>query len=530
MKTVLIIGAGPAGLTAALQLLRSGQGFVPVVLEASDQVGGISRTVVHNGNRMDLGGHRFFSKSDWVMNWWQEILPIDPGQEEAPELVVTYRNKSRPVSLDGAPRPQDPEKVMLVRHRLSRIFYLRRLFDYPIRLSAATLRNLGAVRVLRIGLSYFRAWMFPRRPERSLEDFLVNRFGRELYATFFRDYTEKVWGVPCQEIEPEWGAQRIKGLSVAKALAHAVRRHFVRQSLAAQKSTQTSLIERFLYPKYGPGQLWQEVAAMVTAGGGRILFNRAVIGLETAGGRVTGAVVRDEETGAVTTMAADFVLSSMPVRDLVAGLSPPPPAEVARVAAGLPYRDFITVGLLVRRMRLGDAASHDGGIPPDNWVYIQESDVRLGRLQIFNNWSPALVKDANAVWLGLEYFCTEGDDLWTMPEEDFKAMAIDEVRRLGLVEAADVLDSTVIKVPKAYPAYFGTYAEFDTLRRHLDGIPNLFLIGRNGMHRYNNQDHSMLTAKLAVEAIVAGSAAKDAIWEINVDDEYHEEKETAAAD
>jgi len=517
---VVIIGAGPAGLTAAMELVRDGR-MQPLVLEASQEVGGISRTVEYRGNRMDIGGHRFFSKSDWVMNWWREILPIATSQQN---VSIAYQGRQRTVETDGA-GGLERDRVMLVRDRLSRIYFLRKYFDYPIKLNATTIGNLGLVRLMRAGFSYVWAMLFPRRPERSLEDFLINRFGGELYRTFFKDYTEKVWGVACDQISAEWGAQRIKGLSILEALRHAWRT--LRGGGSAGQATKTSLIEHFLYPRLGPGQLWQEVARRVSDQGGEIRFGQEVLGLRHGDRRALSVLVKGEG-GEPIEVPGDFVISTMPIKDLVAGMQPPAPEEVRKIAAGLPYRDFITVGLLVSRMRANrqSQSARSDHMPPDNWIYIQDRDVRIGRLQIFNNWSPDLVADEGEVWLGLEYFCQEGDDLWSMDDASMKAFAAAELEKIDMIDRADVIDGTVIRVPKTYPAYFGAYENFPELRSWIDGIDNLFLVGRNGMHRYNNQDHSMLTAKLAVEAILEGRKDKSAIWAVNVDDDYHEEVET----
>jgi protoporphyrinogen oxidase len=523
---VIIIGAGPAGLTAALQLVRDGR-MRPLVLEASNDVGGISRTVEYKGNRMDIGGHRFFSKSDWVMNWWREILPVAADRED---VEIAYQGQRRKVMRSGIPgdgagatAPAAPGLVMLVRDRLSRIYFLRKYFDYPIKLNAATLTNLGPVRLFRIGISYAWSALFRRWPERSLEDFLVNRFGGELYRTFFKDYTEKVWGVPCDRISAEWGAQRIKGLSIVEALRHALRKLI--GGASGVRTTNTSLIEHFLYPRLGPGQLWQEVARRVIEGGGEIRFGQQVQGMRRENGRVVSVRMTDA-SGKMVELIADYVISTMPVKDLVAGMEPPAPTEVRDVAAALPYRDFITVGLLVSRMRANPQAqsTRADNMPPDNWIYVQERDVRIGRLQVFNNWSPDLVADRGKVWLGLEYFCQEGDDLWRREDDAMIDFAAGELETIGMIDRADVLDGTVIRVPKTYPAYFGAYEQFPLVRDWLDGIANLYLVGRNGMHRYNNQDHSMLTAKLAVEAILDGTVGKDDIWSVNVDDDYHEDR------
>ncbi|HEX8010448.1 MAG TPA: NAD(P)/FAD-dependent oxidoreductase [Casimicrobiaceae bacterium] len=523
-KTAVIVGAGPAGLTAALELIRRTD-VRPVVIEASDAVGGISRTVNYHGYRMDLGGHRFFSKSDWVMSWWQEILPLDPAAA-ATASTITYRNQRR--TLDPRPAPEalgDADKVMLLRRRLSRIYFLRKFFDYPLKLNVATVANLGVLRFARVCLSYAWASAFPRRPEKSLEDFLVNRFGAELYRTFFKSYTEKVWGVPCAQISPEFGAQRIKALSLRKAVLHMFRQAVPAGSRRERQPTETSLIERFLYPKFGPGQLWEEVAARVRAAGGEVRMRHAAEGVRLADGRATAVWIRDLAADRTYTLAADYVISTMPVCDLVAGLDPPAPEDVRRIASTLPYRAFITVGMLLAGMKTHRAgAASASRFPPDNWIYIQESDVHLGRLQIFNNWSPALVPDPSKVWLGLEYFCSEDDELWALSDAEMRALATRELETIGLIDAADVIDATVIRVPKAYPAYFGSYAEFARIRAYLDPIANVFLVGRNGMHRYNNQDHSMLTAKAAVDNIASGRGDKETIWSINVDDEYHEQK------
>jgi protoporphyrinogen oxidase len=512
-RVAVIAGAGPAGLTAALELLRRSD-VTTIVIEADTQVGGISKTINFRGNRMDLGGHRFFSKSDWVMRWWQEILPVAESQSQSSRaLRIHYQGRSRDLKLDGL-APMSSDSVMLVRQRLSRIFYRRRFFDYPLTVNANTVKNLGLAEALKIGLSYGRAQLIRRSPEITLEDFLINRFGTRLYRTFFKDYTEKVWGVPCEAISAEWGAQRIKGLSVAKAIAHAVTKPFHSSSDASQKGTETSLIERFLYPKFGPGQMWDEVARRITALGGTIHLRQRVVGIDCVADKVVSIEVRDETSGAVRRLPCDHFLSTIAVRDLIAMLKPDD-ARIIQIANDLPYRSFMTAGLLLRSMRGRPA-------PLDNWIYIQEPDVRIGRLQIFNNWSPALVADPGTVWLGLEYFCDQGDDLWVMEDEQFLDFAAGELERIGFIERKDVIAGTLVRVPRAYPAYFGAYSQFGYLRNHLDRFSNLYPIGRNGMHRYNNQDHSMLTANAAVDAI-SRRAPKEQIWDINVEDSYHEE-------
>src|SRR5450631_4440053 len=464
-KIAIIAGAGPAGLTAALELLRRSD-ITPIVFEADIQVGGISKTINYRGNRMDLGGHRFFSKTDWVMRWWQEILPVAEGQvQRSRALRIHYHGQARDLTPEGF-APAASDAVMLVRRRLSRIFYRRRFFDYPLKLNAGTIGNMGLIETLRIGLSYTRAQVLRRAPEKSLEDFFINRFGDRLYRTFFKDYTEKVWGVPCQEISAEWGAQRIKGLSVTKALAHAVASPFRSSVDTGQKQTETSLIERFLYPKFGPGQMWEEVARRVAAQGGSIHLRHRIVGVERRGLAVSAVKVRDQATGSVRRVPCDYFISTMPVRDLTAMLEPED-ARIIRISQQLPYRDFMTAGLLVRKMNSTSNQANrsaENGMPPDNWIYIQEPDVKIGRLQVFNNWSPALVADPATIWLGLEYFCREGDDLWSMDDGRFIDFAASELEKIGLIDRRDVIDGTLVRVPKAYPAYFGTYGEFGKIR------------------------------------------------------------------
>jgi protoporphyrinogen oxidase len=414
---------------------------------------------------------------------------------------------------------------MLVRQRLSRIFYRRRFFDYPLTLNASTVKNLGLIEALQIGLSYGQAQLNARSPEITLEDFLINRFGNRLYRTFFKSYTEKVWGVPCEEISAEWGAQRIKGLSVAKAIAHALASPFRNSTDASQKQTETSLIERFLYPKYGPGQMWEEVARQVSQRGGQIHLRHRIVGVERDGFSATAVNVVDETTGSVERVPCDYFISTMPIRDLIAFLRPPD-SQVLWIAEHLPYRDFMTAGLLLRRMNsTSDPRDRRkaNGMPPDNWIYIQEPDVRIGRLQVFNNWSPALVADPSTIWLGLEYFCREGDDLWSMDNGRFIDFAAGELEKIGLINRRDVIDGTLVRVPKAYPAYFGAYGEFEKVRAYLDQFSNLYPVGRNGMHRYNNQDHSMLAANSTVSSMINSGIGKSDIWRINAEDEYHEE-------
>jgi protoporphyrinogen oxidase len=526
-QKAIIIGAGPAGLTAAYELLTR-TGIKPIVLEKSGYMGGISRTVNYKGNRIDIGGHRFFSKSDRVMKWWLQMMPLQ-ASEGGPAALKYHQMERTIMPAADAPDPDAAERVMLLRPRKSRIYYLRRFFDYPISLTRDTLLKLGLWRTFKIGVSYVRSALFPVKPEETLEQFFINRFGRELYGTFFKSYTEKVWGVPCNRIGAEWGAQRIKGLSVWSTLTHAVKKLWQRGGTddIGQKETQTSLIEQFLYPKFGPGQMWEEVARLVKEKGGEIHTGFAVDAIGTHGWRVKSIEATNCATGTRETFTGDYFFSTAPVQDLVRWFDVPPPPNVREVSEGLVYRDFMTVGLLVTSLKIHDATPQGKKLVRDNWIYIQEPDVLLGRLQIFNNWSPYMVANQSHVWLGLEYFCNQSDELWNLSDEKMTALATEELSRIGIIDAAEVLDSTVLRMEKTYPAYFGTYDRFGEIRQHVDGYENLFLVGRNGMHRYNNQDHSMLTAMMAVDNIIAGRTDKSGLWDVNTEMDYHEEKESS---
>ncbi len=513
-KTAIIIGAGPAGLTAAYTLLKETD-IHPIVFEESEFIGGISRTAVYKNNRIDIGGHRFFSKSDTVTALWRELMP----PQGAPAKDDILLNREKPLE-PGGPDPEKEDAVMLVRGRVSRIFYLRKFFDYPISLKLKTFANMGLMRTMKAGFGYVFSAMFKRK-ENSLEDFYINRFGSPLYGMFFEDYTQKVWGVHPSEISPDWGSQRVKGLSLMKAVLSVLLKPFRRDI----KKQETSLIEQYMYPKKGPGQYWELMAKRITEMGGEIHMNAQVVGIDVNGGRA--GAVRVREKGGEQEYKADGFFSTMPVKDLIAAMGNAAPKEVREVAGALPYRDFITVGLLVGKLKIKNETKIKtvGGIVPDCWIYIQERDVKIGRLQIFNNWSPYMVGDLeHTVWIGLEYFCNEGDEMWNTPPEEFIQFAVGELAKIDIIEKEDVLDSTHIRVKKAYPAYFGAYEKFDTVKDYLDGVANLYCIGRNGQHRYNNMDHSMMTAIEAVKAFKSDSADKSAVWNVNTEEEYHEQK------
>ena len=516
-------------MTAAYELLTRTD-ILPVVLEKSNHLGGIARTVNYKGNRMDIGGHRFFSKSDRVMDWWLKILPLEASENDA--ASIRYHQMERTVSPSTA-SPDAGDRVMLLRPRKSRIYCLRRFFDYPIRLSRDTLSKLGLLRTVKFGVSYLKSAAFPIKEERTLEQFFINRFGRELYLTFFKSYTEKVWGVPCREISAEWGAQRVKGLSLKAALVHAAKSIFQRGPKDArakdvgQKGTETSLIERFLYPKFGPGQMWEEVARRIREMGGEIHMECSATAVHTSCWRVTGIEATSTGGAGAKLFEGDYFFSTAPVQELMRAFDAPPPSNVLEVSDGLVYRDFVTVGLLVRSLKIHEESPQGKKLISDNWIYIQEPDVLLGRLQVYNNWSPHLVAQPGTVWLGLEYFCNQTDPMWTVPDGEMAELAKQELSKIGIIDAGEVLDWTVIRMEKTYPAYFGTYDRFGEIRAHVDRFENLFLVGRNGMHRYNNQDHSMLTAMIAVDKIISGSSDKSGLWEVNTETDYHEEAETS---
>ena len=521
-KTAIMAGAGPAGLTAACELLRHRDVCVrPLVFEQSDAIGGISRTVRHHGNRIDIGGHRFFSKNERVRRCWEAWMPM----QGAPAL--DDRLLGRDVALDASgPDPDAVDRVMLTRRRVSRIFYLRKFFDYPISLRWRTFANMGLWRTAKAGFGYIASALH-KLPEDSLENFYINRFGRPLYSMFFEDYTEKVWGMHPSQLGADWGSQRVKGLSLSAVLKDMLMRPFRRD----KSKVETSLIEEFIYPKYGPGQLWECVADDVRreAGDDAVALNTKVVAVNIGADRNVVSVDVELPDGTVASHPCDYFLSSMPLAQLLPALKGIDiPADVMEIAATLPYRDFITVGLLLDRMKIVNETKLRtyANRVPDTWIYVQERDVKLGRLQIFNNWSPYMVDDyENHIWIGLEYFCSEGDALWSMTDKQFIDMAVGELCHIGVIDREAIVDAVRIKVEKAYPSYYGSYYNLGKVKQFLDTVPNLYCIGRNGQHRYNNMDHSMLTAMEAVDNIVSGRADKSNVWAVNTESGYHESKQ-----
>ena len=462
---VVIIGAGPAGLTAAYELVKAG--CAPIVVEGDSVVGGISRTVERDGWRFDIGGHRFFTKVPEVEQLWHEILP---------------------------------DADFLLRPRMSRIFYKGKYYDYPLK-AANALRNLGLWEAMLCGFSYLWARIRPPKDQSNYEGWLVARFGWRLYRTFFKTYTEKVWGVPVSEMPADWAAQRVKNLDLGKAVLNALRPNRNQKEI-------TSLLEEFQYPKLGPGMMWERCRDLVTAGGGRLLMETAVTAIHVDDGAARSVTVRHRD-GSTEELTASHVISSMPMHDLVAALDPAP-SDVRRAGEDLHYRDFLTVALVVPEA--------DGF--PDNWIYIHATDVKVGRIQNFGSWSPFMVKEGRTC-LGLEYFVFEGDELWSSSDEELIARGKRELAVLGLVRPEAVEAGYVVRIPKAYPYYDFEYrGNVETICKYLDAsAPNVHPIGRNGMHKYNNQDHSMYTAMLTVENILG---AHHDIWAVNVEEEYHE--------
>jgi protoporphyrinogen oxidase len=520
MEKAIIMGAGPAGLTAAYELLTK-TNIKPVIIESDKQVGGLSKTINYKGNLIDIGGHRFFSKSQVITDWWLQFLPLDKSSGNA-SLPISYQNQTASIK-SPAFQSFEGNGSMLVRPRKSRIYYNHALFDYPLSLNTKTMRNFGLRKLSRIAASYARVKMFPLKEETNLEEFFINRFGYELYDSFFKGYTEKVWGVDCKDIPADWGYQRIKDLSIGKAIWQSIASPFRKNESLTQKGISTSLIEQFLYPEKGPGQMWEAVARKVTELGGELRLENSIEQIVALDQHRIGSVgVRDHRSGVLSEIAAEYFFSTIPVQQLINNLQKiVVPEPVKEVAAALKYRDFMIVGLLFKK----DSSAKTGLLPElkDNWIYLQDKTLKAGRLQIFNNWSPFMVKDAGTLWVGLEYFCQTTDAIWTMEPADMIRLAVEEISKTGLIAAEKLLDATVIKVPKAYPSYIGSYEQFSVIQEFVDGIDNLFLVGRNGMHRYNNTDHSMMTAMTAVENIIAHQRSRSNIWAVNMEKDFHEE-------
>ena len=509
---IVIIGAGPAGLTCAYQLLKKNKNIKVTILEESDSIGGISKTVYYHGNRMDLGGHRFFTKNSDVLKLWLDILPLQ-GKPSYDEKLLNIKKKYL-----GKVDPEKEDKVMLIRNRISRIFYHKKFFDYPVTLNGKTIRNMGFLTTIQCGFSYIYASLFHKK-EIHLENFYINRFGKKLYEMFFKGYTTKLWGREPKEIDSSWGSQRVKGISIRKVIIDYYKRIFH----IKDKNKETSLIEEFYYPKYGPGELYEEMAQQIEKMGGVILLHSKVTKIKKDNNIIKEVVYLDN--GKRCSIVCDKVVSSMPIKDLMNSMNQVP-KEILEISRDLPYRDFITIGVLLPHLDLENKTKIQTihGNIPDNWIYIQDTSVSMGRVQIFNNWSPYMVEDpTNKMWLGLEYFCQEGDSFWNKSDYELKKIAQEELKKMGFYDG-EILDSHVIRVKKAYPAYFDSYQYIDKVREYINTIDNLYCIGRNGTHSYNNMDHSILSGMICADLILNNSHDLGLLWNVNVDKSYQEEK------
>ena len=512
VKNIVIAGAGPAGLTCAYYLLKGHKDCHVTILEEKSIVGGISRTEEYHGNHMDIGGHRFFTKNETVLNFWKDILPMQGKPALDEKLLGIHRDYH-----DGK---RDPEKedAMLIRNRISRIYYHQKFFDYPVNLTMKTIRNMGLLTTFRCGLSYLKASLW-KKEESNLENFYINRFGNELYEMFFKGYTTKLWGRSPKEIDSSWGSQRVKGISISKVLSD----YFKRLFHIKDTKKEVSLTDYFYYPKLGPGEFYELLAHKIEKMGGEIYRNSRVVKIHKKNQRIVD--VTYEKEGKREVLPCDQFVSSMPMKDLLEEMNSVP-KNVLDVSNHLPYRDFVTVGVLVPNLDLeknSSVATIHGNIP-DNWLYIQDTSVKVGRVQVFNNWSPYMVEDPiHTMWIGMEYFCLEGDSFWKKSDEDLKKIAKRELKKIGFYDGA-ILDSCVIKEKKAYPAYFDSYKDIDVVRNYIDTIDNLYCIGRNGTHSYNNMDHSILSGMICADLIHKNSHDLEALWNVNVDQSYQEEK------
>ena len=513
MENVVIIGAGPAGLSCAYHLLKNNKKIKVTIIEEDKQVGGISKTISYHGNHMDLGGHRFFTKNDDVLKMWLDILPLQ-GKPALDDKILKVDKDYKGGKID----PEKTDRVMLVRNRLSRIYYNKKFFDYPVSLNYKTIKNMGFLTTMKCGFSYLKSCVV-KKEESNLENFYINRFGNELYKMFFKGYTTKLWGRTPKEIDSSWGSQRVKGISISKVIGDYYKRLFH----IKDKNKEVSLTDYFYYPKYGPGELYEELAKMIEKLGGKIILKSKVISIVKKKNSIQEIVY--ESNGKKETIKCDKLVSSMPVKDLLNemnGVS----KDILEISNGLPYRDFVTIGVLVPKLDLSND-THVKTIHnnvPDNWIYVQDTSVNMGRVQVFNNWSPYMVKDpVNTMWIGLEYFCSEGDSFWNKSDKELKKLAGDELKKMGFYDGK-ILDSCVVKVKKAYPAYFDSYERIDEVREYINKIDNLYCIGRNGTHSYNNMDHSILSGMICANLIKDNSHDLEKLWNVNVDKSYHEAK------
>ena len=516
MKNI-IIGAGPAGVAASYELSRNPE-TENIIVEKADYIGGISATLDFNGNKVDLGPHRFFTKSDRVQALWETILPLQ-GKPTYDDIELEH---NLPFSEDPkAPDPQKEDSVLLYRPRLTRIYYRNRFFDYPVSLSWNTILGLGFFEMFLIGLSYTKTLVIKRK-EISLEDFFINRFGKRLYLTFFKDYTEKLWGVKCSDVPAEWGAQRVKGISILQILKDIFNKMLLGKRF---KTDQTSLIEAFYYPKLGAGQMYEEMVSVAKQNGVKVSLSSDVKKIKIENNRVSSIII--DVNGKEQELSGDNFISSMPIKELIEKMEGSVPQNVADVAKGLPYRNVRLAGFVLKKLKLKNTTKLKtyNDLIPDVWIYIQERGVKAGRMEIINNFSPYLVKNnKNEVCVTVEYFCSDNDDLWNMTDEDFLSLAMSELIKMNIAQKEAFISQKSFKIAKAYPAYFGSYKDFHVVKDFLNSIKNLYPVGRNGMHKYNNMDHSILTALETADCILGKNSDKTAIWNVNTEQVYHEKK------